>query len=126
MADTGWFTFSFWMDDIDKDLWPRTRIYIHYCDSNNNCPNLSLNFAERMVRREGGRGLYEEHFHIGNPGQIIRLRYVNKVVTKGEIILDNILVQRRNEDVLTMEGSRIFLNNREVHDLSEEEILLFN
>lgn len=114
MPDTGWFTFSFWMEDIDTDLWPRTRIYTNYCFSNGKCINVNYNFAERMVAIEDSRGLYEDSFHISNKGQLIRFSYKNRVAVKGSVQIDNLLIRKQGEDILHSDGQWVFLNDRPV------------
>lgn len=112
--DTGIYYYSFWVNGMNKDLWPRSRIYENYCDTEHNCSDLSYNISEKIVALDGAWGLYENNILIKNAGQVIKFTIHNQYLTRGVISIDNFLIRKEGEDVLTINNGNIFFNNRPV------------
>jgi hypothetical protein len=113
VADTGSFHVSFWYEGATRDLWPRTvlRAELFGADGTEYL-YLEDHFFRNMVMRNGSWGLVEFTVQVREPSSTLRLAMVNKYVTKGEMVLDRVLVLPHGSVHLAEEGNRLWINNR--------------
>jgi len=116
IPDSGNVLVSFWFEGADRDLWPRTNFWTElYAEDGSRYRYLYTDFFRQMVLREGSRGLIEYPVHVERPNTTIRITMRNKVVTKGEMVVERVLVRPEGCTHLLREDTQIRVNNRVLH-----------
>jgi hypothetical protein len=115
VPDSGRYTLSFWFEGVDRDLWPRTRLWLRCTDASGAViDSRSTELFRELVLREGHWGLAELETDPLRPGTRIELIYQNELVRSGELIIDNFLIRKSSGKILHASGRRSWLNNRKV------------
>ncbi len=115
IPDSGRYTVSFWFLDGDKDLYPRTRITVTLAlPGQTNYFYYNMDLQRRVVTRDGSKVLFEEAFKVKYPGTIMRFRYDNKVLTKGEFRIDDLMIRKTEQNVHFIKDGRTWINDREI------------
>jgi hypothetical protein len=112
--DTSEVKISLWMKDLDKDLIPRTRVILNYKNKDGNFEEVSNTDVFRVVKYidKEGWGLIEMNYKPKSPGQILRIYMTNNLITKGKIVVDNILIRPADLDIYFKGKDFVFKNNR--------------
>jgi hypothetical protein len=107
------YTASFWIYNIDKDFYPRSRLIFRIKRHNGEVINeANLAVSDRLVAVSGKWGLIEFTFDAGEPDLILEITLYNEWLHKGNLIVDEMLVRPSDENVIYYSGNEIFKNNR--------------
>jgi len=113
IPDTGTYSVSFWWEGTVRDLWPRSNLFVDLYRSNGEkYHHLMTDLFREMVLREGSWGLVEFQADVKEPFTKIDLTVYNKLIIKGNIQIDNVLIRRKGK-VYTFEDEKgTWVNNR--------------
>lgn len=105
---------SFWMEDMDKDLLPRSILKISTKIPNGQLQQKIRTTVFRHVKYVGdnGWGLIEVEYQPSVPNEFIRIEIWNNLVTRGKINIDNVLIRESNQNIYYNNNRFAFKNNR--------------
>lgn len=113
IPDTGWYEISFWYEGADRDLWPRTSFWTElYGEGESQYLYFYSDLFRKMVLREGSWGLIEYPVHVEEPNSTLKVTIYNKVITKGSINLDQLLVRPAGKTHIIRNQGLLQVNNR--------------
>jgi hypothetical protein len=114
--DSGKYLVSFWYEGAGRDLWPRTILYISLFDTLMNSYHYRrTDFFRETVQREKDWALVSVPVEVRNPGDHLKLHYINNILTGGEMVIDRVLVHAAADTILIRDAGNLLLNNRIVH-----------
>ncbi|MBN1119241.1 MAG: hypothetical protein JXA77_18670 [Bacteroidales bacterium] len=106
-------TISFWMSNMNKDLIPRTRVYYKFIKDNNTVWSGSIEvFRETKYIDNNGWGLFEINYTPKYPDERVIVFLRNKYTTGERAKIDNLLVRKKDSEIVMQVDSTIFYNNR--------------
>jgi hypothetical protein len=115
LPDSGRFVASFWYEGAGRDLWPRTNLFVSLFDSSMTSYYYpQLDFFRETIMREGDRALVSVSFEVRHPGDVLKLHYINHILTGGRMRIDRVLVRRESDDVVLEDSGGLLLNTRPV------------
>ncbi len=106
--------FSFWMDDLNKDLIPRSRFELVVTDSEGNSKDYIEVEVFRFVKfvNPDGCGLVEFYFAPTQKGDKLKFLIHNDLVTGGKLRINNLMVRSVSNNIYKEEGNYFVKNNR--------------
>ncbi|MFC2112804.1 hypothetical protein ACFLTA_05995 [Bacteroidota bacterium] len=111
--DSGSYTISFWYQGANRDLWPRTYLFINLYDSSNiRYSHRQTDFFRETVLRNVDWALEEFIVEIKNPGDRVVLSYLNKIVTGGDMVIDRVLARSTLGTIVDQDEGEFWINNR--------------
>ncbi len=117
LPDTGSYIVSFWTYDGDVDLYPRTRLVVTLSiPGKSNYFYYDMDIQRRVVARDGSKILFEDRFPVRYPESVIRFRYQNKVLTKGQFRIDDLLIRKAEVNTMFVKDGHIWVNDREIFE----------
>jgi hypothetical protein len=112
LPDSGTYIVSFWYEGAGKDLWPRTNLFVSLFDSSmQNYYYPRTDFFRVTVMREGEWALVAVPIEVRHPGDILKLHYINQLLTKGEMRIDRVLVRPASQNVVLGDDGVVLMNN---------------
>jgi hypothetical protein len=72
-------------------------------------------FFRETVQREKDWALISVPVEVRNPGDHLKLHYINNILTGGEMMIDRVLVHAATDTILIRDAGDLLLNNRIVH-----------
>ena len=110
----GKYVLSFWMKDMDKDLIPRTNMIVTRLDSTGSVYHERYTDVWREVKQvqNNGWALIEFPVEIKNHKDKLHLTLINKLLTKGNLHVDEVLLRPENSHVYFENEAFVFYNNR--------------
>ena len=113
VPDTGKYLVSFWFEGADRDLWPRTVFWNElYSEDGKKYDYIYTDFFRKMVLRDGSWGLVEYPVHVKEAGSRLKITMENKVITSGEMIIDQVLVRPIHQTHVAWSKGQTWVNNR--------------
>lgn len=113
VPDTGKYIVSFWFEGTERDLWPRTVFWNElYREDGSKYNYIYTDFFRKMVLRDGSWGLVEYPVHVKALGTRLKIGMKNKVITGGEMKIDQILVRPANQTHVAFSNGQTWVNNR--------------
>ena len=80
-----------------------------------NLPDQQTDFFRVTVQRKGSQALVSYAIEARNPGDILKLNYHNRYLTKGNMIIDRVLVYAARDEILIHDGADLLLDNEKVY-----------
>ncbi len=113
-ANTDSVYISFWMNNLNKDLIPRSRIKIKRKDFKGHFHQIQIKSVHRCVKYidSSGWGLVELSYKPKNQYEYIRIELRNNLVTGGEIQVDDVLIRNKHHNVCFNNNDYVYINNR--------------
>jgi len=111
---------SFWINNMDKDIFPRSDIKIGNKTKAHDFEQKATYTIFRQIQYvdENGWGLVEFKYHPNEKGEILRLEIWNSLTTNGEFKIDDLLIRKANNDVYYKGDGFVFMNNRYINESS--------
>ena len=117
VADTGRYTVSFWYEGTDRDLWPRTVFWTElFREDGSKYLYLYTDFFRKMVLRDGAWGLVEFPVHVKELNSTLKITMKNKYITRGDMVIDRVLIRPENCSHLEKDKHVVWINNRALKD----------
>jgi hypothetical protein len=109
----GAYILSFWFSDIYYDVLPRTDLLVNaVSDSNDEREIVKHELSKYTKIIDGHWALYEDTIYIPQGARKIILYGVNKEISKGTLIIDDMLLRPADRTVLFSDPEGIIINNR--------------
>ena len=108
------YVISLWIENMEKDMYPRTNLSISLCTKNNE-PYYYDEFQiwrKLSVIDSNGWGLVEFKVKFNQTTDIIKINIKNKLLTHGELKIDEILIRPVDTDIYSQSQNTIYKNNR--------------
>jgi len=113
IAEPGKYMVSFWHEGTITDLWPRSNLFINLYRSNGEKYYYRMtDLFREMALRDGSWGLVEFEIDVKEPDSKLELWVYNKLLTEGDIKIDNILVRKSSEVFTVDDENGTWVNNR--------------
>lgn len=113
IPDTGTYTVSFWYEGVGRDLWPRTNLFADlYRPNGEKYHHMMTDLFRKMVLRDGSWGLVEFQVDVQEPSTRIDLTVYNKLIIKGDILIDKVLIWEKGKVVTVADEKGTWVNNR--------------
>jgi len=105
---------SFWIPNMNKDLYPRTSLIISKADSTGNIykENYTDVWRKIVLLEKNGWGLVEFPVQLNKASDKIIITLKNKLITGGELIVDEILIRPSGTDIYYKGEGFNYKNNR--------------
>ncbi len=105
---------SFWLKNMNKDLWPRSVLKINILQNDNRWHEYARSSVFRLIKYVNARGwgLVEMNFTPKQNCKMIRLELWNNLVTSGGFDMDELLIYRANDRICYKGNGFVYLNNR--------------
>ncbi len=106
--------FSFWMDDLNKDLIPRSKFQLIVTDSVGKSKDYIEVEVFRFVKfvNPDGSGLVEFNFTPTQKGDKLRFLIHNNLVTGGKLRINNLLIRPASSNIYKEKENYFVKNNR--------------
>lgn len=115
VPDTGRYVVSFWFEGAGRDLWPRSQIIVDlFREDGKHFYRSEADMFRKVVLREDAWGLVEFQLHVREPYSILKLTLKNRYVTRGEMIIDRVLVRPVGTVHMIEEEGNCWINNRQL------------
>jgi hypothetical protein len=113
-ADTSLtYVFSFWMDNVRVDLYPRTKAILAEFDNQGNMiREESSEVSKHFVMIDGNRALVEYGFRFSYPAGKIRISLQNQALGRKLLRVDDLLIRPEKTNIYRQTGEGLWKNNR--------------
>jgi len=104
---------SFWMNDLNKDLIPRTIITLETRKNDSEYQQQIQTSVFKFVKFVNceGWGLVELEYTPAETSERLRIQLYNNLLTKGKLTIDDILIRQNHNNVFYNSDGIIFKNN---------------
>lgn len=105
---------GFWIRDYQKDACLRTNLELFQKNSvtGESTSYLFADLFHHIKAFSGNWALIELDFSTHSENEVIQLSFLNKVLPKADIVLDELLVREKGTDIWTDEGKYLYKNGR--------------
>ncbi len=104
---------SFWVHDLYRDLFMRSRLELQLRDSLNHGHDAWTPELFRMLEAfDGNWALIEKRFTFNNPGDMIRWRITNDDLRRSDYTVSHVMVRDANRDIYRKGDGWLMKNNR--------------
>lgn len=108
------YTLSFWTKNMDKDLYPRSKLTVSLINAkgeNYHKVKYQLKDVIKVIDINGW-GLLELNIDIQEPTDILKVSIKNNLMTKGKLVVDELLLKPKDLNIYANLGHIIYKNNR--------------
>ena len=114
LNDTAEVIISFWINNMDKDILPRSDIKIGTKRVIGDFQQRKVGVVFRNIKYvdENGWGLVEFTYQPQEAGEVLRLEIWNNLTTRGNFEIDDILIRKKSVDVFYVNDEFVYYNNR--------------
>jgi len=112
-ADTGQsYCISFWIDNIRKDLYPRTTVTITETDLPGNVvKSINYTVSKELALVSGNRAMVEYRFRVTDTSNKLNIYVQNRILKNKLLKIDNVLLRPQTTDVYYHAGNHLWKNN---------------
>ena len=105
---------SLWVENMDKDMYPRTKLTASlFNKSGEKYYKDKFDIWRRTkIIDSNGWGLIEFKIKFNQETDIIKINMINKLLTRGKLKVDEILIRPENTDLYLKDGGFNYKNNR--------------
>jgi hypothetical protein len=126
LADTAQhYALSFWLNNVRKDLYPRTRVMLTETDLQGNIVfQESYQVSKLFQTIDGNWAFINLIFRLKAPENSIKVTIRNKTLRNQPVQVDNLLIRRQTTAVYQIEGQKLDKNNKFTAVISSNTSLL--
>jgi hypothetical protein len=107
------YSLSFWLNDVRKDLYPRTRLMLTETDPQGNIVfQESYQVSKLFQTIDGNWAFINLIFRLKAPENSIKVTIRNKTLRNKPVQVDNLMIRRQTTAVYQIEGQKLHKNNK--------------